>query len=114
MKRSRINPVSKKRQAENVIRKRLRNRLLEERPWCEARIKGCTRVATDLHEIMTRARGGSITDENNILCLCRNCHAFITVEPAWSEANGFTVHAWATEADIKAAARARAYFAENR
>jgi hypothetical protein len=111
MKRTRIKPVSSKRQAENVIRKRLRKRLLEERPWCEARIQGCTRIGVDLHEIKTRARGGSITDEDNILILCRHCHAFITVEPAWSQTNGFTVHAWATEADMKAAARARAYFA---
>jgi hypothetical protein len=110
MKRSPIRPTSKKRDAENRLRKKLRERLLDERPWCEARIKGCTRVGSDLHEIKTRARGGSITDENNILVLCRQCHMIITTEPAFATENGFIVHAWATDADMRAAARARAYF----
>jgi hypothetical protein len=37
-----------------------------ERPW------------TDMHEVLTRARGGNPTDPNNILCLCRDCHAWVT------------------------------------
>lgn len=36
------------------------------RPWSEK------------HEILTRARGGSPTDPDNILCLCRDCHKWIT------------------------------------
>lgn len=30
------------------------------------------------HEILTRGRGGSPTDPDNILCLCSPCHAWVT------------------------------------
>lgn len=38
----------------------------EPRPW------------TDMHEVLTRARGGDPTDPGNILCLCRECHKWVT------------------------------------
>jgi len=107
---AKINPVSKKRQALNVVRRSFVKKILAERMVCEARIRGCTLTPTDCHEIKTRARGGSITDPENVLALCRSCHHFITVEPAFSQENGFTVHAWATEADMVAAERARHSF----
>jgi len=113
MKRSRINPVSKKRQALMPMRRSLVKRLLEERMVCEARISGCTFRPTDVHEILTRGRGGSITDEDNCLVLCRNCHHWITfVSPAWAIENGFTLHAGASEADRRAASRARSAFVQ--
>jgi len=50
-------------------------RLLAERPRCEARFSLiCTGRSTACHERQTRARGGSITDEANILCVCAACH----------------------------------------
>ena len=107
---ARINPVSKKRQALNPIRRAFVKRILAERMTCEARIRGCTLTPVDVHEIKSRARGGSIIDENNVLALCRACHHFITIEPAWSQENGFSVHSWAVEADILAAERARNSF----
>lgn len=108
---TRINPVSKKRQALNIIRRSFVKKILNDRLMCEARIQGCSYMPTDVHEIKTRARGGNFhSDENNVLALCRNCHHFITVEPAWSQENGFTVHAWADESDIAAAKRARHSF----
>ena len=30
--------------------------------------------AVDVHEKLTRARGGSIVDEANVVALCRQCH----------------------------------------
>lgn len=52
-------------------------------PFCEA--CGLTPVGkyparqwTDMHEILTRGRGGSPTDPDNILCLCRDCHEWVT------------------------------------
>jgi len=108
MKRTRINPVSKKRASVNVARRIFVRQILEERMNCEAQIPGtCSNWATDVHEIMTRARGGSILDEDNVLALCRPCHSFITTEPAFSQEHGFTVHSWATSADLIAASRAR-------
>lgn len=32
---------------------------------------------TDVHEVLTRARGGSATDTENELCLCRECHQWV-------------------------------------
>lgn len=111
MKRSRINPVSKKRAEKLAMRKGLRERIIKKREWCEARIDGCTRVPSDVHEIQTRARGGNYwDDDNNCLALCRWCHKFITENPAWATEHGFIVHAWATPADKRAAKRARTLF----
>lgn len=110
MKRSRVNPVSKKRQELNGLRRAFVKKLLEERMACEARIQGCTWYPTDVHEIKTRARGGSIVDPENCLALCRNCHTWITENPAWALENGFVVHAQALAPDMRAAARARAFF----
>jgi len=68
-------------------------------------------MPTDVHEILTRGRGGSIVTEENVLALCRNCHHFITVEPAWAKENGFVVSYSVTlEADLQAAERARNSF----
>ena len=107
---TRINPVSKKRASLNILRRSFVKKILNDRMMCEARIQGCTYMPTDVHEIKTRARGGSIIDPDNVLALCRNCHYFITKEPAWSQENGFTVHSWADEADMAAAERARHSF----
>lgn len=49
----------------------------------------CGGRADDLHELVSRARGGSITDPENTVPLCRPCHSRVTTEPAWAEANGW-------------------------
>ena len=77
-------------------------KLLAERPWCEAcpvyaecdnlqfyRI----RASVDLHEIKSRGRTGGIhgdewLDEENILCVCRQCHSRITNKPDEAESLG--------------------------
>ena len=65
-------------------------RLLAERPRCEARfLLICTGRSTACHEKLTRARGGSITDETNVMCVCRACHDAIHDNPAESERRGF-------------------------
>jgi len=111
MKRSRLSPVSKKRQTLNAARRIFVKRILEERPQCEAQIPYvCSNYSVDVHEIMTRARGGDILNDDNVLALCRPCHFFITNEPAFSQEHGFTVHSWATSADLIAADRAREIF----
>ena len=111
MKRSPINKVSKKRTALNAVRRNFVKGLLELRPLCEAQIPYvCRMVAVDVHEILTRARGGSIIDEDNCLCLCRACHIFVTDNPAFSNEKGFTVPSWSGPAEIEAAKRARLTF----
>lgn len=115
MKRSRINPISSKRSAINTKRKKFRQELLTYRIMCEARIRGCTMIPTDVHEILTRARAGSteesLLNPNNCLVLCRNCHQFITENPTFAKEFGFVV-SWSVtlDADLLSAKRARQEF----
>lgn len=65
--------------------------LLEERPVCER----CTSArSTDVHEIKSRARGGSITDIDNLAALCRPCHSWITTNPRLAHAEGWLKNSW--------------------
>lgn len=91
-----IRPVSKKRAKQNRERAAMADRLYPDRregtvmcavPWC-------TRRADDLHEPLTRARGGSITDEDNVLPTCRFHNDELTKEPAWGYELGFLRHSW--------------------
>ncbi len=92
---TRLNPVSKKRQAIQGERRRMVKEELTNRPDCEAGplILGwhtahgeqsnheCSGVSTDIHEPLTRGRGGSITDPANTVALCRSCHDWIHAYP---------------------------------
>ncbi len=95
--------VSKKRALLNRKRADFVKWELGERPWCEAgdairlhrmqsfgieygkRLdKGsyaCSRRSTELHEPLTRARGGDILDKYNTVAICRNCHNWIHDHP---------------------------------
>ncbi|ASR83968.1 HNH endonuclease [Arthrobacter phage Shrooms] len=54
-------------------------------PYCEAcgtlRPHEDPSPWTDMHEVLSRGRGGDPTDPENILCLCRWCHHWVTVNP---------------------------------
>lgn len=95
-RRGGLKPVSGKRRAENRERRAMVDRLYPERPHCAR--PGCTNMADDLHEPLTRARGGSITDEGNQVPLCRPCHDEVTFKPEselqWAYAAGLLVHSW--------------------
>ena len=72
-------------------RKRVKFRAeqLMARPRCEAKASiwtaepthPCTVQATDLHEPLTRARGGSVLDPGNTVAVCRPCHQWIHAHP---------------------------------
>ena len=85
MKRTPLRQVSKKRQAENRERKKLIESLGS--PRCFV----CGAPADDLHELLSRARGGSITSPENARPVCRPCHSRITTEPAWAEEHGYAL-----------------------
>ena len=42
----------------------------------------CNGLAIELHEPLTRARGGSILDPANTVAICRPCHDWIHAHPA--------------------------------
>lgn len=88
-----LRPVSKKRQAENRERRTVVHATFGDAPTCA--VPGCGRLADDVHEPLTRARGGSITDPSNMAPLCRPCHTEITdQQPAWAYALGLLAHSW--------------------
>lgn len=94
---------SKKNEAKYVERRVLVERLLKERPICES----CgTRASVDIHELVSRARGGSILDEVNLLAVCRPCHTWITQRPKAAEFLGLALPSWTTpEMYVEAAER---------
>lgn len=65
--------------------------MLDQMPLCE---RCQAAFGTDLHEIKTRARGGSILDESNICVLCRDCHNYITRNPREAVEQGWMKHSW--------------------
>jgi hypothetical protein len=97
-----IRPVSSKRRAENRVRAAMADRLWPDRRegtvMCGCGRPECQRPATDLHEPLSRARGGSITDPANAVPLARECHDEITFRPEselqWAYDAGLLVHSW--------------------
>lgn len=65
--------------------------LLADQPLCER----CLRTyATEVHEIKSRARGGSILDRDNLALLCHDCHAWVTTHPKDATLEGWLKHSW--------------------
>lgn len=82
---------SRKREAMYRQRRPLVAALLAERPICE---RCGTNPSDDVHEVVSRARGGSILDRSNLVCLCRSCHTWLTDHPAAAVGEGFSAHSW--------------------
>lgn len=91
MRRVRINPVSEKRRAKQRERQKVIARMQRfGRPACQVRWEGiCTGLADDAHELRSRARGGSITDPENIVPVCRPCHDHLTTHPKEATERGW-------------------------
>jgi hypothetical protein len=55
----------------------------------------CNEAASDPHEPLTRARGGSTTDPANVRAVCRGHHSELhDTEPEWGYDLGFLAHSW--------------------
>ncbi|HEX3965799.1 MAG TPA: hypothetical protein VHZ03_55685 [Trebonia sp.] len=57
-------------------------------------VPGPAHPADDLHEPLTRARGGSITDEDNVQPVCRRHNDELTLEPEWGYRLGLLRRSW--------------------
>lgn len=68
--------------------------LLAEFPVCQAALMCWGAPSTEVHEVKTRARGGSILDRDNCLALCHNCHAWVTDNPRKAHELGLVKHSW--------------------
>jgi len=64
----------------------------------ETVIARCGRWADDVHEPLTRARGGGIADPANSAAPCRSCHSVLTFAPTselnWAYCAGLLRHSW--------------------
>lgn len=88
--------VSAKRAAVNRQRRDMVQTVFPERPPCA--VPWCGQLADDVHEPLTRARGGAINDPANAVPLCRSCHDLITFTPeselGWAYRIGLLKHSW--------------------
>jgi hypothetical protein len=75
-----ISPVSKKRQGEMDTYSKLREAFLIAKPHCEAKLIGCTGVATDVHHKAGRV-GDNYLKISTWLAVCRKCHSWIETNP---------------------------------
>ena len=94
---------SPKKEAEYLLRRPLVQRLLEERPLCQAcpvfaehdeKTIYKRNASQDVHELIRRSQGGSILDEKNLLCVCRPCHTRIGNHPQLAFDLGLARHSW--------------------
>jgi len=90
MKRSPLRKVSKKRSKELREYSKLRKEFLKRRPYCEIFEACCTRIATTIHH-MNHRENLRLLDKSWWLPACLPCHRFITDQPAYARANGFTI-----------------------
>jgi hypothetical protein len=103
----RLNPVSKKRQKLLAKRRQVIDEILKTRTMCEAstriwnvdRAHRCFRIPWDVHEPLTRARGGSITDPANMMVVCRPCHDWIHTHPQLATQVGLLVSGYTARYD---------------
>ena len=94
MKRSPIRKVSAKRAAENRERAIFAGEIAG--ALCAARWdEHCYGRAVHLHEPLTRARGGSITEPANLVPVCSWCHRQIHDHPEEATRRGLLRHSWA-------------------
>lgn len=98
--RTRLRPVSEKRQQQNRVRAAMADRRWPDRRdgtvlcavWEAMQPDWCDRYASDLHEIVRRSQGGSITDEENTTPTCRPCNGLLSDGPDWGYRIGVIKH----------------------
>lgn len=92
-----IRPRSKKMALIYVARRKLVAEMLEQNPIC---VRCGKEPSTEVHEILSRARGGSILDKENCAALCHKCHFWITTNPREAHEHGWLKHSWEKNADL--------------
>lgn len=85
-----IRRESPKRARQNREYLKVRKELLKEKPFCEARLEGCTVQATEAHHKQGRI-GHRLTDKDNLLAVCHNCHTIIELNPKMAKEQGFSI-----------------------
>jgi 5-methylcytosine-specific restriction endonuclease McrA len=82
---------SKKMAKKYIERRKLVGEMLEEFPLCE---RCGIKPSSEVHEVISRARGGDILDKTNCRALCHACHFWITTNPAEATKTGWLKNSW--------------------
>jgi len=97
MKRSRINPVSKKRRKKNALRKFAMLEVFGPREGWKCAMRGRYLACfgdINGHELLKRSRGGSITDMSNVVLLCNAHNSWVEDYPELAHLIGLAKHSW--------------------
>jgi 5-methylcytosine-specific restriction endonuclease McrA len=101
--KSQLKKRSKKTEKLYSERRPFVEKILKERPLCEAckvfaahdeKVTYRQHMSKDVHEIVRRSQGGSILDESNVLAVCRPCHIRIGNYPQLAFDLGLAKHGW--------------------
>ena len=79
-KRKPIKKVSDKMAVNLREYKKVRVEFLALHPNCQANLKDCTKVATQIHHKKSRI-GSLLTDATHFLAVCHSCHHYIELHP---------------------------------
>lgn len=103
--------MSDKRQSTLAQRREVREQVIKRDQECRLKDHSPCFGDLDVHEVLTRARGGDPLDPNNCVALCRTHHDFAHRNPKWAEEVGLLRHSWGTEpgTDAKLQALADVY-----
>ena len=63
----------------------------------ESNCQRCGGRSEVVHEKLTRARGGSITDPDNCVVLCNPCHAWVHAHPRQAAEDGWLLRRFSSE-----------------
>jgi 5-methylcytosine-specific restriction endonuclease McrA len=86
-RRSPLRAQSARRRRQNEERRVNLAHVRETQTWCS--MCGATGVGLDAHELVRRSQGGSITDLENIVLLCRPDHQWVTEHPREAAEQGW-------------------------
>ena len=82
---------SKKMAKKYIQRRKLVGEMLEEFPLCQ---RCGIKPSSEVHEVISRARGGDILEKTNCRALCHACHFWITTNPAEATKTGWLKNSW--------------------
>ena len=85
-----IQKVSEPRKDENKIYDKNRKQYLKIHTFCEAGLKGCTKVSTEIHHLKKRRTKQDRIDTNNFMAVCSACHKKIESDPTMAYQNGLS------------------------
>jgi len=87
IRRTPLRRISKKRQHELTIYRRLKRQHIAAHPTGE--VVGCTNPSVDIHHRLPLGRGGRLNDASIFMGVCRQCHIFLHANPSWARERGY-------------------------